>query len=319
MDSMVSAIIHLANKDYSSLVDDFIALKILPDDCDRAKVALSPYVKGGGAKQYEEELKKMYGFDDRGAVGGFQAMTTDMLTVLNDIPFSIPAYFALLARAVVTLEGLALTADPSYGLVVEAYPFVARKLLSSSTPQMQQALQQVLYSSDTTTLTPSRLASLLNSAAGMVGKKDGQVFVDLDAVPEEGLSPSQTFRLLLSSQASSLRPLLTSEASLAADLSLLLPILNSSLSSLPYGLPPLDEFTPHPPLQPDPLNAHSPLLYLPNSHPYTELVVLSSLGRLLSMRLRLCSLGRRKCMPLPCPISPEPPWAMTPLTSQEET
>eukprot|EP00966_Prymnesium_polylepis_P000721 16196-Prymnesium_polylepis.1 len=38
MDSMVSAIVHLANKDYASLVDDFISLKILPDDCNRAKV-----------------------------------------------------------------------------------------------------------------------------------------------------------------------------------------------------------------------------------------------------------------------------------------
>ena len=29
---------------------------------------------------------------------GFQAMTQDALTVLNDVPFSIPPYFALLAR-----------------------------------------------------------------------------------------------------------------------------------------------------------------------------------------------------------------------------
>ena len=56
-------------------------------------------------------------------------MTQDALTVLNDIPFSIPAYFALLARAIVTLEGIALTGDPNYGIIMEAYPFVARKLL----------------------------------------------------------------------------------------------------------------------------------------------------------------------------------------------
>ena len=31
----------------------------------------------------KEELKKIYGFDESGAVGGFQAMTTDMLTVSN--------------------------------------------------------------------------------------------------------------------------------------------------------------------------------------------------------------------------------------------
>ena len=91
--------------------------------------ALSPYVKGGGAKRYEAELKQMYGFDDKGTVGGFQAMTEDLLTVLNEIPFSIPPYFALLARAVVTLEGIALGANPDYGIVLEAYPFVARKLL----------------------------------------------------------------------------------------------------------------------------------------------------------------------------------------------
>ena len=63
MDTIVSAIIHLAYRDYPALGDDFIDLKILPADCNRGKViplmdkALSPYVKGGGAKQYEEELK----------------------------------------------------------------------------------------------------------------------------------------------------------------------------------------------------------------------------------------------------------------------
>ena len=72
-------------------------------------------------------------------------LTQDMLTVLNDIPFSIPPYFALLARAIVTLEGLALSADPDYGLIIEAYPFVARKLLSSDRPELQQALQEVLH------------------------------------------------------------------------------------------------------------------------------------------------------------------------------
>lgn len=38
MDTMVSALIHLANRDYGSLVDDFIALGILPEDCDRPVV-----------------------------------------------------------------------------------------------------------------------------------------------------------------------------------------------------------------------------------------------------------------------------------------
>lgn len=61
-------------------------------------------------------------------------MTKDALTVLNDVPFSIPPYFALIARAVVTLEGVALIGNPDYGLIMEAYPFVARKLLRLKPP-----------------------------------------------------------------------------------------------------------------------------------------------------------------------------------------
>ena len=69
-DYMISAVIHLANKDYASLVDDFIQLKILPTDTNRVAViplmdkALSPYVKGGGAKKYEEEVRKSYGMEE---------------------------------------------------------------------------------------------------------------------------------------------------------------------------------------------------------------------------------------------------------------
>jgi len=150
-DNMISAVIHLANKDYANLVDDFIKLKILPEDTNRAAViplmdkALSPYVKGGGAKKYEEELRKLYGMEDtsnmQSQVGGFQAMTLDALTVLNDIPFSIPPYFAILGRAIVTLEGVALTGNPNYGIIMESFPFISRKLLSEDRPEIQRALQ----------------------------------------------------------------------------------------------------------------------------------------------------------------------------------
>ena len=49
---MISAVIHLANKNYAALVDDFMRLNILPPDSNRATIiplmdkALTPYVKG---------------------------------------------------------------------------------------------------------------------------------------------------------------------------------------------------------------------------------------------------------------------------------
>lgn len=227
-DNMISAVIHLANKDYANLVDDFIKLKILPSDTNRAAViplmdkALSPYVKGGGAKKYEEELRKLYGMEDTSdmqqQVGGFQAMTQDALTVLNDIPFSIPPYFAILGRAIVTLEGVALTGNPNYGIIKEAFPFISRKLLSEDRPEIQRALQEVLYTGDDAAgLKLSRLLSLLNNAAGSTVAKEGAAFVDLDAIPENGISFSNGLKVALSDKAESLRTLLEPEVDAIVD------------------------------------------------------------------------------------------------------
>ena len=228
-DNMISAVIHLANKDYASLVDDFMKLKILPEDSNRAAIiplmdkALSPYVKGGGAKKYEEELKKLYGMEDgsvQSTVGGFQAMTQDALTVLNDIPFSIPPYFAILGRAIVTLEGVALTGNEDYGIIMESYPFIARKLLREDRPEIQTALQEVLYSGDDANkgLKLSRLLALLNNAAGSIATKEGAAFVDLDAVPEDGISFKEGLKFLLSDEAESLRNLLEKEVDSIVDI-----------------------------------------------------------------------------------------------------
>ena len=222
-DNMISAVIHLANKNYAALVDDFMRLNILPPDSNRATIiplmdkALTPYVKGGGAKKYEEELLKLYGMEDgtvQSKVGGFQAMTQDALTVLQDVPFSIPPYFAILGRAIVTLEGVALTGNPDYGIIMEAYPFIARKLLREGRPEIQKALQEVLYSdngSEGSGLKLTRLLALLNNAAGAVATQEGAAFVDLDAIPENGLSVKDGLKFMLSDGATSLRSLLENE------------------------------------------------------------------------------------------------------------
>lgn len=228
-DNMISAVIHLANKNYAALVDDFVKLKILPADSNRATIiplmdkALTPYVKGGGAKKYEAELMKLYGMDDtmQSKVGGFQAMTQDALTVLQDVPFSIPPYFAILGRAIVTLEGVALSGNPDYGIIMEAYPFIARKLLREGRPEIQKALYEVLYSSDSSdsgSLKLTRLLALLNNAAGSVSTQEGAAFVDLDTVPEDGLSIADSLKFVLSDSAGSLRTLLETEVDNAVDL-----------------------------------------------------------------------------------------------------
>jgi hypothetical protein len=121
----------------------------------------------------------------------------------------------------VTLEGIALIGDPDYRLVMEAYPFVARKLLKEDRPAAQKALQEVLYASTQgggSILQGKRLAVMLNSAMGVVARESGEgVFVDLDTIPEDSISLTDGLRYLLSPRAESLRGILEKEAVGAAD------------------------------------------------------------------------------------------------------
>jgi hypothetical protein len=61
-EAMVSATIHLANRDWPSLIDDFVALDFLPANCDRGVIipvmdrVLSPYLRGGGAKSFNFQV-----------------------------------------------------------------------------------------------------------------------------------------------------------------------------------------------------------------------------------------------------------------------
>ena len=66
-DLFINAIIHLANRDYFSLADDFVDLKILPPPPETnvsivvplMERTLTPYVAGGGATKYRDEISKV--------------------------------------------------------------------------------------------------------------------------------------------------------------------------------------------------------------------------------------------------------------------
>lgn len=220
-EAMVCATIHLANRDWSSLIDDFVALGFLPADADRGLIipvmerVLGPYLKGGGAKAFN-----------------FQALSTDLLSATLEIPFSVPPYMSLLARSVATLEGIALVGDPDYQMVTQAYPFVVRKVLRNDSVGAALLLRDILYDADGN-VKPSRVSALLNAALGYVAEK-GDGFVDFDAVPSEGATTQEVLEFILSSEAKDLRLLLINEAAAGMDL-----FLRDRLRRLYAGLPSL--------------------------------------------------------------------------------
>lgn len=206
---IITAVIHLGTKNWDGLIDDFIKLRFLPQDCDRAVVipvmqrVLSPYLKGGGA-----------------AAMNFYALGQDLLQATLEIPFSIPPYVSLLARSVATLEGIALAGDPGYRLVGEAYPFVVRKLLEApnGSARLIASLRELLLDSDGR-VRPVRLSALLQAAVGVAASADDQEgFIDFDAVPKDGAGSEELVEFLVSPAGRNLKPVVARELATTLDL-----------------------------------------------------------------------------------------------------
>lgn len=80
--------------------------------------------------------------------------------------------------------------------MLQAYPFVVRKVLRNETKSLATILRAILFSSDGT-LQPTRLSTLLNAALGYVSESQ-KGFIDFDAVPDDGASMADIAAFLLS-------------------------------------------------------------------------------------------------------------------------
>jgi aarF domain-containing kinase len=89
-------------------------------------------------------------FDAALAGGGaksinFQALATDLAEITFEYPFKIPPYFALVIRAIGVLEGVALVGNPEFAIIDEAYPYIARRLMTDDSPRLKAALRYMVY------------------------------------------------------------------------------------------------------------------------------------------------------------------------------
>ena len=60
-------------------------------------------------------------------------------------PFRVPSRFALIIRAVVSQEGLALRLDPEFKILKIAYPSIAKKLLTDNSEEILDILLEVVF------------------------------------------------------------------------------------------------------------------------------------------------------------------------------
>ena len=132
-ESLVDAVVHLINRDYSELAEDFVKLGFLAPGTN-----IQPIVPA-----LEAVLGNIIG--ERVADFNFKTITDRFSELMYDYPFRVPAKFALIIRSLVTQEGLALSVNPNFKIVEVAYPYVARRLLTGETPQLRRRLLEVLF------------------------------------------------------------------------------------------------------------------------------------------------------------------------------
>ncbi len=131
-ETIAGSVVHLINKDYLSLTDDFVKLGFLTPDID-----ISPIIPA---------LEKVLGNAMGESVGNFnfKTVTDEFSGLMFEYPFRIPAQFSLIIRSLVTQEGVALSLNPEFKIVEIGYPYVAQRLLNSETPEMRRRLIEVI-------------------------------------------------------------------------------------------------------------------------------------------------------------------------------
>ncbi|KAG9130752.1 hypothetical protein Leryth_012686 [Lithospermum erythrorhizon] len=73
-----------------------------------------------------------------------------LYVVMYEFNFSLPPDYALVIRALGSLEGTAKVLDPEFKVVESAYPFVIGRLLADPNPDMRQILRELLIRNDGT-------------------------------------------------------------------------------------------------------------------------------------------------------------------------
>lgn len=147
---LLEAVVHLVNRDFEGLAKDYVKLEFLTPDTNLAPISAalaSVFNNALGASVAELN---------------FKSITDQLSALMYEYPFRVPAYYALIIRSLVTLEGIAINVDPNFKVLSKAYPYVAKRLLTDPSPQLRASLKDLLFKEGA--LRWNRMENLLKNA-----------------------------------------------------------------------------------------------------------------------------------------------------------
>jgi predicted unusual protein kinase regulating ubiquinone biosynthesis (AarF/ABC1/UbiB family) len=118
--SMTAALIHVAQGDCRALVDDFVEMGCLSSSCDRDVLCqeLTPILEA----RFSEGLSQVR----------FKKLLFDFSELVYRYPFMLPVEFTYIMRALLMLEGIALSIDPEFNFLDAAVPFAQGLVLKQT-------------------------------------------------------------------------------------------------------------------------------------------------------------------------------------------
>ncbi len=147
---LIEAVVHLVNRDFEGLAQDYVKLEFLTEDTDLTPII--PALAGVFGNALGSSVAEL----------NFKSITDQLSEVMYEYPFRVPAYYALIIRSLVTLEGIAINVDPEFKVLSKAYPYVAKRLLTDSAPELRSSLRDLLFKEGS--FRWNRLENLLKNA-----------------------------------------------------------------------------------------------------------------------------------------------------------
>lgn len=131
--AMVNAFMHVVKNDYRGLVDDFVDMGFLNPDADREALCaeLTPILSA----RFNEGISRVH----------FRKVLFDFSDVVYRYPFKLPSDFTYVMRALLTLEGIALTINPEFNFVEAALPFAQKLIWREAGSNIRQVIWKEVF------------------------------------------------------------------------------------------------------------------------------------------------------------------------------
>jgi len=147
---LIEAVVHMVNRDYEGLAQDYVKLGFLTPDTD-----LTPIIPA---------FARVFGNALGASVAelNIKSITDQLSELMYEYPFRVPAFYALIIRSLVTLEGIAIFIDPNFKVLTAAYPYISKRLLTDPAPELRASLRDLLFKEGS--FRWNRLENLLRNA-----------------------------------------------------------------------------------------------------------------------------------------------------------